>query len=34
MEITPFVPSDYALVRADPNGQRLPPIRSGELVSK
>lgn len=34
MELTPYSPTEYSLVKADNNAQRLPPIRSGDIVSK
>lgn len=34
MEITPYSPTEYALVRTDNNTHRLPPIRSGDVTSK
>lgn len=34
MEITPYSPTEYSLVKTDNNTQRLPPIRSGDTVSK
>ncbi|CAF1553402.1 unnamed protein product, partial [Rotaria sordida] len=33
MEVTPYTPTDYSLARTDNNVHRLPPIRSGDLVS-
>ncbi|CAF3399761.1 unnamed protein product [Rotaria sp. Silwood1] len=34
MEVTPYTPTDYSLAKTDHNVQRLPPIHSGDLVSK
>ncbi|CAF1133761.1 unnamed protein product [Rotaria sordida] len=34
MEVTPYTPTDYSLARTDNNVHRLPPIRSGDLVSR
>lgn len=34
MDVTPYEPTDYALVRTEYDPHRLPPIRSGDLVSK
>ncbi|CAF3214446.1 unnamed protein product [Rotaria socialis] len=34
MEVTPYVPSEYSLPKTEYDPHRLPPIRSGDLVSK
>ena len=34
MEVTRYSPNEYALVRTDNQNQRLPPIRSTDLISK
>ncbi|CAF2091416.1 unnamed protein product [Rotaria magnacalcarata] len=34
MEVTPYVPTEYSLAKTEYDPHRLPPIRSGDLVSK
>ena len=34
MELTPYAPTEYSVVRADNNTHRLPPIRSGDALSR
>jgi hypothetical protein len=34
MEITPYVPTEYSIVKTESNTYRLPPIRSAETASK
>jgi len=34
MEITPYSPTEYSLVKTDNTTHRLPPIRSGDGASR